>query len=295
MASFEASPIPGARFKLGEGTLWDERSNRFLWVDLLGGEVAEYAPESGDLRVHDFGDFVSYIGKRRAGGYIIALGDQLALIDNDFVLQKKIDMGIDIELLRTNDGNIDPSGALWMGLAEVVPNSKRGELRRYDRHFNFITERRNVQISNGIDWSLDGKIMYYIDSAPREISRYQFDPIEGAIIGELPAIDVSDVIGVPDGMCTDSLGNLWVAFWGSGQVRNYSPEGDLLNIVKVPTALATCASFGGSAMQTMLITTARDEYSPEYTFASSNGDTSDGMCFTVELPVVGKPDNFFLG
>ena len=294
MAIFEASPISGARFKLGEGALWDERTERFLWVDLLGGDIAEYSPESKDLRVHDFGDFVSYIGKRKAGGYIIALGDQLALIDDEFVIVETIDLGVDTKVLRTNDGNIDPAGALWIGLAEVVSGSKSGELRRYDRYFNFTTERRNVQISNGIDWSPDGTIMYFIDSVPREISRYQFDPIQGEIIGELPAIDVSDVIGVPDGMCTDLLGNLWVAFWGAGQVRNYSPDGALLNIVQAPTALTTSAVFGGRNMETMLITSARDEYSPEYAFTSGDSDISDGMCFIVELPITGKLDNSFI-
>ena len=102
------------------------------------------------------------------------------------------------------------------------------------------------------------------------------------------------VTGVPDGMCTDSLGNLWVAFWGCGQVRNYTPEGELLNIVQAPTALTTCPSFGGDDLKTMFITSAQDHYQPEFAFDASN-DKYGGMCFEVKLPIAGKLDNYFLG
>ena len=294
MADFEATPVAGSKSGLGEGTLWDERRGRFLWVDALDGYIKEYLPTTKEVIEHKVGDFVSYVGKREAGGYVIALGNRLAIIDEGFAITKEIDMNVDPKVGRTNDGNIDQCGCLWIGVAEAVSGSKAGDLRRFDDQFRSSIHRTGVQISNGIDWSLDGTIMYYIDSVPREISRYQFDPVKGEIIREISAIDVSDVKGVPDGMCTDSLGNLWVAFWGSGQVRNYSPDGDLLNIVHAPTALTTCPSFGGPELKTMFITSAQDHYQPEFAFDADN-DKYGGMCFEVELPVAGKLDNYFRG
>jgi len=294
MALYEATPIVGSKSGLGEGTLWDERRKSFLWVDVLDGYIKEYLPTTKEIIAHKVGDFVSYVGKRKAGGYLIALGDRLALTDEKFSIIKEIDMHIDRKVGQTNDGNIDSCGCLWIGVAEAVEGSKAGDLRRIDQNFSSSTNRKNVQISNGIDWSLNGKIMYYIDSATREISRYQFDSQKGEIISELTAIDVSDVTGVPDGMCTDSLGNLWVAFWGCGQVRNYTPEGELLNIVQAPTALTTCPSFGGADLKTMFITSAQDHYQPEFAF-DANNDKYGGMCFEVELPIAGKNDNYFLG
>ena len=294
MAHFEATPIAGSKSGLGEGTLWDERRNSFLWVDVLDGYIKEYLPATKEVIAHKVGDFVSYVGKRKTGGYVIALGDRLAVTDDNFAISQEVDMHIDRKIGQTNDGNIDFCGCLWIGVAEAVEGSQAGDLRRIDHHFASSTHRTKVQISNGIDWSLDGTIMYYIDSATREISCYQFDPQKGAIVGQLPAIDVSDVTGVPDGMCTDSEGNLWVAFWGCGQVRNYSPEGDLLNVVQAPTALTTCPSFGGADLRTMFITSAQDHYQPEFAFDAQN-DKYGGMCFEVKLPVAGKLDNFFLG
>lgn len=287
-------PIAGSNSGLGEGTLWDERRKSFLWVDVFDGKIKEYQPNSKEITDHKVGNFVSYVGKRKSGGYVIALGDRLATIDGDFAITEEIDMKLDPAVARTNDGAIDPCGCLWTGVAEALSGSKAGDLRRFDHQFNSTIHRRNVQISNGIDWSLDGTIMYYIDSATREISRYQFDPNKGEILKELAAIDVSDVTGVPDGMCTDSLGNLWVAFWGCGQVRNYSPDGEVLNIVQAPSALTTCPSFGGDDLQTMFITSAQDHYQPEFAFDSSS-DPYGGMCFEVRLPIKGKLDNYFLG
>jgi sugar lactone lactonase YvrE len=294
MANFEATPISGSKSGLGEGTLWDERRKSFLWVDVLDGYIKEYLPKSKEVVSHKVGDFVSYVGKRKSGGYVMALGDRLATTDENFSITKEIDLHIDRKVGQTNDGNIDSSGSLWIGVAEAVEGSKAGDLRRIDHQFKSSTHRKNVQIANGIDWSLDGTIMYYIDSALREISRYKFNPAKGEIIQELPAIDVSDVTGLPDGMCTDSLGNLWVAFWGCGQVRNYSPDGEVLNIVQAPTALTTCPSFGGDDLKTMFITSAQDHYQPEFAF-NANEDKYGGMCFEVELPIAGKLDNYFLG
>ena len=294
MADFHATPIAGTKSGLGEGTLWDERRNTFIWADVLDGCIKEDQPTTKEISVYKLGDFVSYIGKRKSGGYIIALGGDIASIDENFSIIDTHPLGVDRKLGQTNDGNIDPAGTLWMGVAQAVQGSKAGDLRRIDGAYQVSIERKGVEISNGIDWSLDGTLMYYIDSVPREISRYQFDPIKGEIIRELSPIDVSDVKGVPDGMCTDSLGNLWVAFWGAGQVRNYAPDGELLNIVHAPTALTTCASFGGKDLKTMFITSAQDHYQREFAFDPDN-DRYGGWCFEVELPIAGKLDNYFAG
>lgn len=294
MSIFEAIPIESTRSELGEGTLWDERRECFIWVDAFEGLINTYSPSKRETVSHKIADFVSYIGKQESGGYVVALGDRFALTNRDFKIVKEFDLQIDLNLGQTNDGNIDSHGSLWIGVAEAVSGSKTGYLRRIDSKYESRIYRRGVQASNGMDWSPDGTVMYYIDSAFNQVSRYEIDTRSGEPIRELPALDVSDANGIPDGMCTDSLGNLWIAFWGSGQIRNYTPEGNLINIVQSPTALTTCLSFGGSNLNTMFITSAQDHFRPEYAF-NSDTDEYGGMCFEVELPVSGKLDNYFPG
>jgi len=292
MATFQAEPIPGTRSDLGEGTLWDERRNIFVWLDVFDGIVKTLDSKSGVVKEFPFPCMVTYVGKHDDGGYILALGDAVAITDENFEVRKNIPLGLDIQVVRTNDGNVDSNGNLWIGGAEKVVNSATGELFKIDSRFDKSVHRKGIHIANGIDWSLDGRIMYYIDSATREISRYEFDPETSEIIKELTPIDTKDVVGLPDGMCTDSDGNIWVAFYGSGQVINYSPDGDVLNTVQAPTALTTCASFGGEDLQTLFITSVKDYRSPEFAF-NPDEDSFGGMCFQATLPVHGKLDNNF--
>ena len=289
MAIFKSSQIVGLKSDLGEGTLWDERRRSLLWVDVFKNSINEYDPKTKIVHYHSMPKMVSYIGKRKSGGFVVALGDAIALLSRKFQIEREISLEFNPEQSRSNDGNIDPTGCLWIGSADIVDGAGKGELRRIDTALNSTTHRTGIFIANGTDWSLDGKIMYYIDSATRKISRYEFSPESGAIIQELSPIDVSDVTGVPDGMCTDSLGNLWVAFWGAGQVRNYTPTGELLNVVECPTALITCCSFGGDDLKTLFISSAISSYDPQYTL----GDDQDGGIFSVQLPVAGKLDRFF--
>lgn len=291
MATYSANRIADTNSGLGEGSLWDERTKTFLWLDVFENRIMQFDPKSLTVNEHAMPKVVTYIGKRATGGFIVALGDCLATLDKDFTPLEFTPLDVNPDEARTNDGNIDSKGDLWIGTADIVENVGAGELRRIDPTFKSTTARKNIYISNGIDWSPDGTVMYYIDSATRKISRYRFDASTGMIIDALPEFDVSDVTGVPDGMCTDAAGNLWVAFWGAGQVRNYSSTGALLNVVQCPSALTTCCSFGGEDLQTLFITSAQTSYDPQYSF----GDDSDGMCFQVKVSAQGKLDQFFKG
>ena len=72
----------------------------------------------------------------------------------------------------------------------------------------------DVAISNGLDWSLDGRTMYYVDTPTRRIDRFDFDPATGAISDRRPFVTIdppSD--GSPDGLTVDAEGGIWLALW----------------------------------------------------------------------------------
>ncbi len=64
--------------------------------------------------------------------------------------------------------------------------------------------------------------------------------------------------GVPDGLCVDDEGCLWVAIWDGGEVRRYSPDGEPCSpgSVRRP-ARPSCCAFGGPGRERLYITTAR--------------------------------------
>jgi sugar lactone lactonase YvrE len=63
--------------------------------------------------------------------------------------------------------------------------------------------------------------------------------------------------GWPDGSTLDAEGCLWVAFFGGWCVRQYSPDGLLLQEVRLPCANVTKVAFGGPDLRTAYVTTAR--------------------------------------
>ena len=68
----------------------------------------------------------------------------------------------------------------------------------------------------------------------------------------------------PDGMCVDSEGMLWVAFWGGARVGRYDPvTGKQVVEITVPALHVTSCCFGGTDLQTLYITTARQGLSQQ--------------------------------
>ena len=68
--------------------------------------------------------------------------------------------------------------------------------------------------------------------------------------------------GLPDGLTVDADGHLWLALWGGACVRRYAPDGELEQVLELPTDLVTSVTFGGAGLAELFITTARDGLTP---------------------------------
>ena len=79
----------------------------------------------------------------------------------------------------------------------------------------------------------------------------------GTVKNRRPFALIADTPGVPDGLTIDADGGIWVALWGGAQVRRYSPDGRVTDIVNLPVEQPTSCTFGGDAGDTLYITTAR--------------------------------------
>uniref|UniRef100_A0A7N4P7Y1 Regucalcin n=1 Tax=Sarcophilus harrisii TaxID=9305 RepID=A0A7N4P7Y1_SARHA len=64
---------------------------------------------------------------------------------------------------------------------------------------------------------------------------------------------------IPDGMCIDTEGKLWVACYNGGRVIRLDPEtGKRLQTVKLPVEKTTSCCFGGKDYSELYVTSARD-------------------------------------
>lgn len=150
-----------------------------------------------------------------------------------------------------------------------------------------------IDISNGIEWSLDGSMMYYIDSIPATITCYKYNSSTGVISDGKVIINYKEYpdLGLPDGMCIDSDGKLWVAGYGGANVTRWDPlTGERLLTVPIPAKRTTSCCFGGPNYSTLYVTSASigadsDEWM-QYPL-------SGGIFAVTGLPVNGLPPNKF--
>jgi sugar lactone lactonase YvrE len=247
-----AELVVDARARLGEGPLWDARSAELLWVDILAGIVHRFDPVTGEDRAFDAGSYVGAVVPRASGGYALAVAAGFAVASEDGGVAPLAAVGHDAAV-RMNDGACDSAGRFWAGSMRLDEASAGGCLYRLDADHRVERICEGVTISNGIAWSPDDTLLYYVDTPTDAIDVFDFDAEIGAAVGRRV---LTRVDGHPDGLVVDAEGCLWVAFWGGGQVRRYSPRGELAEVIDGPVAHTTKAAFGGPDLSDLYITTA---------------------------------------
>ena len=255
MRRLKAELLADARAQLGEGPLWDARTNELLWVDIMAGIVHRLEPETGTDRSFGVGQPVGAVVPRASGGYALALRDGFAVGDETGVeLVAPVDE--DRRDLRMNDGACDPGGRFWAGTMHLDETHGAGALYRLDANGWVETILTEVTISNGIGWCPDAEHLYYIDTTTQGIDVFDFDAASGSIEKRRRVVTIEDGAGMPDGLVVDSEGCIWVALWEGWAVRRYAPDGELLAIVDVPAARVTKPAFGGPGLDRLYVTTA---------------------------------------
>ena len=162
-----------------------------------------------------------------------------------------------------NDGKCDALGRLWAGTVGVnergLAAEGAGALYCLETDGQVRRVIDSVSLSNGMDWSPDGKTFYYVDSLSGGIDAFDFDLSSGALANprRIVELEFRPEIGFVDGMCVDTDGGLWAAVWGTGEVRRYSPAGELDGTIRLPVTQPTSCVFAGESLDVLVITTAR--------------------------------------
>jgi sugar lactone lactonase YvrE len=285
---WSAELVLDAHATLGEGPLWDGRTSELLWVDITGGTVHRFDPASGLDRSFDAGGFVGAVVPRAAGGYVLAAQNGFAAADGDGSVRLLAEVEADRPETRMNDGACDSRGRFWAGTMNIDGVTCSGCLYRLDPDLRVTRMLTEVTISNGIGWSSDDRVMYFVDTAAGGVDAFDFEPETGAISGRRRLVTIEDGGGGPDGLTMDAEDCLWVALWDGWAVRRYAPDGTHLGTVEVPAARVTKPAFGGADLTDLYITTAAaDEPDPKQPHA--------GGIFRARPGVAGRPANAFAG
>ncbi|MGH9106838.1 MAG: SMP-30/gluconolactonase/LRE family protein [Acidimicrobiales bacterium] len=243
--------------ELGEGPVWDERSEGLLFVDILGQRVHSFWPRSGRHANFGVGRAVGAVVLHEGGGLVLAAHDAFYLCSPDgSELEAFGDLKVNGAKVRFNDGKVDPRGRFFAGTMDWDESQPLGCLYMLAADGNVSVAVEEVTVSNGLAWSADEATMYYIDSPRHSVDAFDFDPETGALSNRRVVAEVTG--GSPDGMAIDAEGCLWVACWGGARVERLDPrDGRRLGQVLLPTSQVTSVAFGGPELSDLYVTTAR--------------------------------------
>ncbi|MFF7633269.1 SMP-30/gluconolactonase/LRE family protein [Kitasatospora sp. NPDC008050] len=260
-----AHPVVHIRAEVGESPLWDQRAGVLWWTDIPRGRLHRFDPADGTDTVPrpDLPGPLSAVALRAGGGLLAAVGDQvLGLGPDDGRTAAGPAPGPDLVARvplpspdhRLNDGRVDPLGRFWVGTMSTTGEPGTSALHRIDPDGRSTLQLTGVSISNGLDWSPDGRLAYYADSPTGEVAVLDCaDP-------DRPPRRVGTLARfancVPDGLAVDAAGCVWVALFNGWAVHRYRPDGTLDAVVPLPVAKVTSCAFGGPGLDTLYITTA---------------------------------------
>lgn len=225
----------------------------------------------------------------------------------------------DGRIYRFNDGKVGPDGSLWAGgmMERSAQHLKRdpgsGVLMQWtptSTTYPFTVAVPGVTVSNGMGWSPEGDILYHVDTPTAVVRAYPYHkaapgspdgtpghvvPSEGYVYWSLPA-EQKERGAMLDGLCVDSVGAVWVALAGVGEVvrlqarKQKDPElpplVTITGVVTVPgVTLSTSCCFGGADLTTLYITTARGT---DPATAAKCTQTGAGFVYAVNLKGIAK-------
>jgi sugar lactone lactonase YvrE len=264
MKKANATLVADIRSTHGEGPCWDAALQRLLWVDMIERRVNSFDPVTTKVVSHPFAEPVCVVVPEANGRHLIALAKRLVSVElaaGD--VREVASVEPDLPGNRCNDGKMDPAGRFWIGTMSndgSVPGA--GSLYRLDEGKHLTPILRDLTISNGMDWTPDGRTMFFTDSAAREVWAFDFDPADSSISNRHTVVHVPEELGLPDGMALGADGTLWVAHWGPGCVCQWDPKtGTLLQRINTGCPHTTSCCFGAAGE--LYITTSRLGLDPD--------------------------------
>src|SRR4030095_165737 len=146
---------------------------------------------------------------------------------------------------RYNDGKCDRAGRFWVGTCDRALQRATRWLYRIEPNGQVERTVGPFICMNGPAFSSRGETLYCVDTFARTVFSLPLDDA-GQVGTALALIHFSDPSwGYPDGLTCDQEDCLWVAHWGGGRVSRFSPQGELIESIRIPASQVTSCTLGG--------------------------------------------------
>lgn len=247
--------VPDTSAMDGDSPTWDLGSNSVLWVDRSTRTVHRFTPGRGDATL-DVPQQVGAAKPRSRAGLVLHLTDGIALFEANGEQRTWL-----VYWAREGYGagatTVDSKGRLWAATMRQDGHGA-GWLTMITGDGRAQTVLDDVVACHGLAFSPDDLRLYLVDSPSNTIDVCDIDADSGRLTHRRPLCEIDDSPGQPAGLCVDADGALWVALRGGSEVRRYTPDGVLDRSLPLPVQAPTGCCFGGSDLQDLYITSARE-------------------------------------
>ncbi|MBT2373496.1 SMP-30/gluconolactonase/LRE family protein [Pseudomonas fluorescens] len=288
----QAELIVDARNAVGECPVWLPEENALYWVDIPNGCLQRWDASNGHVQTWKTPQMLACIARASNGHWIAGMETGF------FQLTPHSDNSLDTALLATvkharpdmrlNDGRCDRQGRFWAGsmVRNMSANAAQGALYCYETGQTPQARLDGFITPNGLAFSPDGRTMYLSDSHPQvqQIWAFDYDTDSGTPSNQRLFVDMHQFLGRPDGAAVDAEGCYWICANDAGLIHRFTPDGRLDYSLAVPVKKPTMCAFGGSRLDTLFVTSIRDDHS-EHSLA--------GGVFALNPGVQGLPEAQF--
>ncbi|MDQ0323717.1 sugar lactone lactonase YvrE [Pararhizobium capsulatum DSM 1112] len=264
--SRDVSLIVDVKDIVGESIIWAHEEKALYWVDIVGKRIHRLEPANGRHDIWPTPDFVTSIGMRADGGFIVGLSRAVCLWTPGGAFEEFVVPEPDLPENRLNEGHVAPDGGFWVATmqsnlhADGTPKAmdrNSGAIYRIGPEGSVMQLTPNEYgITNTMGWTQDNRF-FFADTLANEI--YLFDYNRATPwIGDRRTIVSGFGRGLPDGSCLDENDRLWnCRVAGGAAVAGFDGDGHLFDLIELPASWPTSCTFGGETLSTLYVTSAR--------------------------------------
>ncbi|MGF1721007.1 SMP-30/gluconolactonase/LRE family protein [Vibrio kyushuensis] len=278
---------------IGESPIWKTSSQSIIWVDAAGTDIYEYFINNGQINHFKTPFDITAIvpcdndhwicASKQGLFYSSPSFDSFSLIENPFMHSPQLHM---------NDAVASPNGHLWFGSMNCEElESPDGKL--FQLNNNSILEMdREFSVANGICFNQHLKRAYCSNMFQRKVYEYQLDESMTHILDKKIFVEFRSHEGLPDGLCADKYGNVYICHWDAGIISYYMPSptrigsAKKLGDIELPVKHATRCTFGGKYFDSLFVTTANYGL----TQTEANLSPQSGQLFILDAPTKGNAE-----
>ena len=245
--------LDGQPCHLGEGPLWDDRTQSLYWVDSLGPTLYRHDLSAGATRNWSLpGTTVGSLAVRERGGLILAMDRAIYAFDTaSGALDLLAEPLAGSSGLRLNDGKVDPFGHFVTGAMNIdYRETANCAMYRLSPGLRLEEILDGFTCFNGPCFSVDGEQLYLTGREEGVIEVFDYGSEQRPRNGRVLLEGCN-----PDGATVDAEGYLWSAQWDDACILRIDADGRIDDRIDFPGQVVSSVMFGGPNHDLIFVTT----------------------------------------